>query len=430
MLSRHFCAMTSNFHILSAILNGPWLITPDYAQAMLPWVASLYSGSGSVAAVPRSGYSSERPFIVAPRTGKRYEWNDTPPEGSVAVIPITGPITKYNGGCGEPGSIQRQSLVAEVDARSEIVGALYLYDTPGGQVSGTSSLANAIRNAKKRSVAYVDDGIAASAGMWFLSASAEAYVSQKTDQVGSIGAYTSLVNFSGYFEKLGIKIQEIYAPQSTDKNGSYRAAIEGNEDLIKQDLSVVVDGFINFVADRSPRARASIDKWSTGKMFHAADAKKYGLHEGVLPMRGAIQRVVALNKNSTPTISSNTKHTTMAFEQTLSAAQAEEFEVVEGGFLATEDQLNNVEAHITGLQSQLSASQETVTAQGQQIEQLQTAATASESTIQRLQTELKNKGKRDAVTFTNPEVGVEDDAEVKEDRYADLRKAAFPNWQG
>jgi protease-4 len=405
----------SNFKTLSAILRSPWLINQEYAIGLLPWISGLLTGSPA-AAIPRSGAAEyEQPFFIDPTKMQRYSWYlrgeiVIPPWGSVAVVPVNGPITKYNGECGEPGSVYRQSLVMEIDNRPEIAGALYLYDTPGGQVSGTSSLATSIRTAKKKSVGYVDDGMAASAGMWFLSASAEAYVSQNLDRVGSIGAYMTLPDFTGYLEKLGIKLHEIYAPQSTDKNGTYHEAITGNYEPVKEELSYVVDSFIQFVANRSSTANANKAKWSTGKMFYADEAKKIGLIDGVLPIEKAIQRVVALNSSSGKILFSSTKSNTMSFEKTLAAAKTESFTVVEGGFLLSESDLNNLEANLS--------QGETAATQSAAANKAFSDQSAKDTTrITELQLQIDTMKKANAGSFTAPSVEGEDAANDSKNKF-------------
>jgi ClpP class serine protease len=52
----------------------------------------------------------------------------------------------------------------------------------------------------------IDDGIAASAAMWIASAAShEIYTTQKTDMVGSIGVYTTVADWYGYFAKEGFE---------------------------------------------------------------------------------------------------------------------------------------------------------------------------------------------------------------------------------
>lgn len=294
-----------SFRTLSAILRGRWLLDKQWAESQLPLVLSLLKGT---AAIERSGMQREEmPFAIDPQTMQRYNMfvytpygmkaNPNIPEGSVAIIPVNGPILKYNGECGEAGSIQRISWLLDAERRNNISAAVMLIDSPGGQVDGTQSFANAIKSFSKPVIGYVDDGMAASAAMWLLSAADEAYASLESDQVGSIGVYTTVVDFKGYFEKEGYKLHEIYAPQSTEKNKDYRDAIAGNYDAVLADLKITADTFINAVkTNRAGKADASVADWSTGKMFYAKDATKAGLIDGVKSFEQVISKAAWLAK--------------------------------------------------------------------------------------------------------------------------------------
>ncbi len=187
--------------------------------------------------------------------------------------------------------------------------------------------------ASKPVMAVINDGMAASAAMWIASAANEIYVTQATDQVGSIGVYTQIADWNQYYkDALKLNVQDIYAPQSTDKNKDYRDAISGDTSAVEGDLSVLADQFINTVAsNRSGKIKG--DTWKTGKMFYAKDAKKIGLIDGIASFDQVVQKM----KKSIGNSSSNTNKNTMAFKNTLTAAKSESFEVVEGGFLLEEN---------------------------------------------------------------------------------------------
>lgn len=295
-----------SFRTVSAILRGRWLLDKHWAESQLPLVLNLLKGD--IAQVPRSGNQMvELPFAIDPKTMQRYEMyvhtmyglkaNPNIPEGSVAVIPTSGPILKYNGDCGEPGSISRIGWLLDAEMRNNISAAVMMIDSPGGQVDGTQSFANAVKSFSKPMLGYVDDGMAASAAMWILSATDEAYTSLESDQVGSIGVYTSLFDFSGWLEMNGMKMHEIYAPQSTDKNADYREALKGNYDLVLEDLKITADTFIKAVrANRGDKAAANQKAWDSGKMFYAKDAASAGLIDGVKSFDQVISKASWLSK--------------------------------------------------------------------------------------------------------------------------------------
>lgn len=282
------------------------MIDRQWAEAHLPIVLMMLQGN-NVSFVERSGSKKySEPFAIDPATmqtqplyietmyGLKPNTNIAP--NSVGILPFTGPITKYNGSCGEPGTIERANWLMDMMKRDNIGSVIQLMDTPGGEVSATNTyLSVAIKN-QKPILSFIE-GMNASLGVWFTSASTEVYLSNEMDEFGSIGSYATLMDVRGYFEKEGIKLHEIYAPQSVDKNKNVRDALAGDYSAIEADLKKHVDHFISFVSNsRNGKAAATKDQWGTGKMFYAADAVKLGLADGIKPFDQVVSKAAWLAK--------------------------------------------------------------------------------------------------------------------------------------
>lgn len=296
-------------HTLSAILRGRWLIDKQWANDHLPLVLLMLKGQ-PVSFVDRTGNEGvELPFIIDPATMQRqpmyayvpdkgYVPNPNLAPNSVGVIPMSGPMTKYNGDCGEPGMIQRTTWLMDMQRRNNVSAIIQMLDTPGGESRAASTYVSVLNRSNKPVLSYVD-GMCASLGMWFASSSDEVYLSNELDEMGSIGSFCTLVDFRGYLEKEGIKLIEIYAPQSTDKNKDWRDAINGDTSLIEADLKKHVDAFISFVKNsRGDVASANEKEWNSGKMFYAGDAVKIGLADGVKSFDQVVSKAAWLAKRN------------------------------------------------------------------------------------------------------------------------------------
>lgn len=305
-------------HTLSAVLRGRWLLNQQWAADHLPAVVMLLEGKGVSFKQQSPNFSNHvaisgresigRPYVVDPvslKSHKAYNYdyqsggvvaNPNIPPNSVAVINIAGPITKYDGECGEPGAISVANFIGEMTARDNVSSILLVIDTPGGEARAASTLVNAIQSQKKPVLAYVN-GMCASLGVWISSAAKEVYLSDRMDEMGSVGSYCSFLDFAGYLEKNGIKHHEIYAPQSTDKNRIYKDALNGDYTGIENELKIHVDEFIQFVSSaRGDKASMHQEKWNSGKMFLAKDSVKIGLADGIMPFTKVITRAAFLAK--------------------------------------------------------------------------------------------------------------------------------------
>ena len=294
---------------LSAVLRGHWLLDKAWAESHIPLVLSMLKGN-PVSFVERTGNEeTEQPFAIHPDTMVRYDLyrydynagryvpNPNIPAGSIGFLPVTGPITKYNGTCGEPGAILHATRLADLGKRENISAIIILMDTPGGEARAAHSFVTAIESVNKPVLAYVDD-MAASLGMWITAACDEVYVSSKVARVGSIGSYLTLADWSGYFEQQGIKLHEIYAPQSEDKNKDYKEALKGNYEMIQAELKIHVDHFISHIETSRPQAAAHTKEWGTGKMFFPGDSQRIGLIDGVKTLQQVVSKAAWLGKRN------------------------------------------------------------------------------------------------------------------------------------
>ncbi len=271
------------------------------------------------------------------------------------------------------------AMINNLAANDSVKGIVLDIDSPGGEASGTSILSDAIKSASARKpvIAHINDGMAASAAMWIASSASEIYASQTTDKFGSIGVYTSLADWkSHYKEYYKLDVKDIYAPQSTDKNKDYNDALNGDESGIQSHLSTLADKFIS-VIENNRAGKLKSDSWKTGKMFFAPDALKIGLIDGIKTTVQVYKRMSALT-------SSSQKSNTMAFEKTLATAKATSFEVVDGGFLVTEENLNHLETAL--VEAETSAAN--LTAANETIQQLEANALTATETIATLREQL------------------------------------------
>lgn len=291
------------------------MIDRMWVDAHMPVILGLLEGK-PVSFIDRSGNEEfEKPFGINPSTMERvplfvydpfsgtYKPSANVPPGTVGVIAINGPITKYDGTCGEPGMITRNTWLNDLMRRDNIGSIIQLIDTPGGEVRANTTYLPTLQKRNKPVLAFIDN-MCASMGMWYSSASDEVYTSDALADIGSIGAYCTIADFSGYYEQMGIKLHQIYAPQSTEKNKPYRDVLNGlpeGQASYEEDLRMHVDAFINFIGKhRGEKAIANADMWNKGKLGNANWAMKAGLIDGIKSFEQVVSKAawLAKRKNS------------------------------------------------------------------------------------------------------------------------------------
>jgi len=202
----------------------------------------------------------------------------------IAIISITGMMMKYahfNWSMEDldwivPGIDDIASLLEYAMQSDEIDGAILVFNTPGGTTQSLIRIEEVLKKRTKPVVAVVD-GMCASAGMYAASLCDRIIALNKMCNVGSIGVMVQLVDYGAFYKKQGIKIIEIYPPESSEKNKAYRDAIDGKtQTMIDEVLTPLAVNFQSIVKEHRP-VDESVEGVLSGKMFYAEDAIKAGL---------------------------------------------------------------------------------------------------------------------------------------------------------
>lgn len=307
-------------NILTKIRFGVWAMHPMTAEAYLPIVAQLLKGDLSVLRNTEGSSATPKQTVE----GVNYIFQDgsqTPyynqfvqaAQSGVAIYDIEGAITKADQECGPDGTVTLMRQIRMLDKNPNIVGHILNIDSGGGEATNIAEVARFIRMEVTKPIIAHFNGLMCSAAYGIGCAADEVYATLNTDIVGSIGVLTTIVDWKPYFEAQGLKLHEIYADASVDKNDDYHEALKGNYEPLKKNLlNPFADQFINLVKTMRP-ATAQNAAFFTGKTFLAQDAN--GLIDGIRPFNESINRVFQLakaqNANNSPQNSSSKNTTNM-----------------------------------------------------------------------------------------------------------------------
>jgi ClpP class serine protease len=301
--------------LISSILRDAWMIDPAAAESYMPIVVSLLNREVTASAgkdEPKEK-ATTLPFAIGIVGGavasSRYGTYDEAPEGSVAVITVDGPMMTEDY-CGYPGTRTLGARIKEADAHENVAAIVIRFNTPGGTVSGTEAFANTIKSTLKPTVAFADQ--MCSAGYWAGSGADLIVVSGMTAAIGSIGTMATINDFTGYYEKNGIKIHSIRATESKDKNEAYLQAQQGKYDAYrKEQLDPLNAVFLGAVDENRAGKLSSKENVKTGKVYFGETTVKHGLADEKGDFDYAIMRALELANQETETDNSNTNSTQM-----------------------------------------------------------------------------------------------------------------------
>lgn len=218
--------------------------------------------------------------------------------GEVQVIEIYGPVMQEDY-CGAPGMATIQQTINAVQVDDSVKSIVLWIDSPGGTVTGTENLANAIKASKKPVVSFVNS-MMASAAYW-IGSSATEIIADSANQgtntlIGSIGTKVVLMDNSKALEKNGVRMISIYADKSCRKGKYSDDLMAGNYDRIKQELNAINETFLSAVKSNRPNLRLDLENVLDGEVYNVKEAIKYGLIDKMADFGYAVKRSLVLAK--------------------------------------------------------------------------------------------------------------------------------------
>jgi ClpP class serine protease len=187
-------------HIIDAVYHQPWNITkPGWLSIhnlLLPHIQSA---------------EMKLPDAKNGSPLEDYFGNPIPQMQIVdnkAVIPICGPLIHHASMMEKKcGAVSYDDIIENVqmaDANPRVEKIAFHVASPGGMAIGMLEAATVIAKAKKKTYAYTDEMIGSAA--YGLVASCEMIASSRSAVTGSIGSMIAVLDMSGYYEQLGLKV--------------------------------------------------------------------------------------------------------------------------------------------------------------------------------------------------------------------------------
>lgn len=320
---------------LTQNLRGAWMISPEAASVSLPLLRGVLQGQ-----IEEIKESSEPYRVMCSdyRIGKTREVNSQTEE-AIYVTYLKGTMLKHNS-CGDPGTRKIGQELLRADQDPSIIGHIIIADSGGGNANSVPELTDAITQLTKPIVAWVD-GMAASACIYAISYTDKIIAHQPMDRIGCIGTMIELSGYSQFYKsKDGYIKARIYADSSTEKNADYEAALEGNAQIIKENLlNPLSEQFINDMKANRPSVT---DDQLTGKTYFAKDVVGT-LIDSIGTFDDAVNAVITLHDAANPnkqTMEQNNLYPNLTAIPTLTGLVCDE----DGSAHLQECQLTDIEA--------------------------------------------------------------------------------------
>lgn len=419
---------------ISNFFQGSLFVSESYLDALIPhYFKSITSG---LVSVDKTVKELETAFVsYADQSSSDVNLVDD--SGKVVVIDFIGPVVKYyDWWDGMLGTQEYMQLLDRFKNDPTVAGVVLKVDSGGGQKYGTPEFYDYINDFKNtKPIVVYTNGLLCSGAYYFAAPSSFIIANKRADAIGSIGIYTELFDWNGYYESFGLKVHTIYSDLSDEKNKAYRDVMSGADknykNYITKELNPDGQKFIDDMKGARPILNEAVFK---GGVWNGEEALAMGLVDAVGTEQDAINKVYELKKAMTD--SNNSSKKTNLKTKTMSK-NTKSFPLIQGiigvtgegiatistiagkkGIQVTEAQLEKIELAISGHEAALTAEKTKVTTAEGKVTGMETAISSAletakltavvdanatnESKIELLGSKVVEYGKRSGAMATTP----------------------------
>lgn len=207
------------------------------------------------------------------RIERHLYWNDEELQEDdeiINVVVVDGPVTRDGDGCSY-GTKDFRDQVMYANQIPQVVGHLFLINTPGGQASCRNDYEMMIddcRKAGKPTVAFID-GMCCSSGVNLACRCDRVVVMNPRDEFGCIGTMAAFWAVAhDTVDQDGYRYVELVGKDCPEKNDWYREAAAGEYEKLQAELDRDTEQFHQTVRENRPLVTADM---LTGKVFAAQE---------------------------------------------------------------------------------------------------------------------------------------------------------------
>lgn len=208
----------------------------------------------------------------------------------IAVISLSGTLMKQASSFSSSTStVDARRKVRDAKSRADVLGALFVIDSPGGTVAGNQALAEDIAalQAEKPTAAFIED-LGASAAYWLASQTGH-IATNGTGLVGSIGTFMAVRDTSKAAEDMNIKVHVIRAGAL---KGAGTPGTEITDEMLaawQQMVNQLNDQFVGAVAKGRKMTVEQVLAIADGRVFVGQEALKNGLVDAVWSVEDSVR---------------------------------------------------------------------------------------------------------------------------------------------
>lgn len=304
-------------HELYQRLNAVYSIEPKSAKVLVALAAKAIKGDFTFSENKETRielHKRTRPYFgVQANNGsiefKSMEALSDAPAGSIALIRINGFISYQSDWCNKGLEEYEREMIA-AGQNQNIKGVILQVNSGGGSIEGVDNFSDFVAGFEakygKPLVALVDSR-ADSAAYHIICQAPRIFSKGEACEVGSIGTFVTLSDYTEYLAEMGIKEIDVYASKSFNKNAEYNDAVKGDTSK----MVAYLDKYNNMMIRDVERGRAGVLNTEiravspsvegqpqievaevfTGKVYVGREMVSMGLIDEISDMEGVVRYV-------------------------------------------------------------------------------------------------------------------------------------------
>ncbi len=198
-------------------------------------------------------------------------------ENAIGVVEIKGPIVSAD---------ETVKTIQDFIDDDQIKAMLIRIDSPGGSVSASQEMVEAIQNIKKPVVISMGD-MAASGGYYVACAGPTIYANPGT-LTGSIGVISQVMEYGDLMRFFKVNVHTVKTGDLKDAGSPYREFNEKDRTYFTELGLEILDQFVDHVATARKLSKEEVSKLADGRVWTGREAKKLGLIDEIGGMNTAI----------------------------------------------------------------------------------------------------------------------------------------------
>jgi protease-4 len=268
-------------------------LTHDKVVAALEASPQMTEGARAAGLIDRIGFDDDAQDASLKRAGDgaklvpfaqyvriRRELEEAGAGPRVALVEATGEI--FDGGSGGNAGViagdDMSKAIRQATADKDVRAIILRVDSPGGSVTASDQILDAVRKAQKagKPVVVSMGGLAASGG-YYISLSANRIVAEPGTITGSIGVLTGKVSIDKSLQLAGVGTDTIGVGKNALYNSEFQPYTDDQLAALNREADAIYADFTSKVAAGRKLPLAKVQDIAKGRVWSGADAQGQGL---------------------------------------------------------------------------------------------------------------------------------------------------------